>query len=158
MCEPNVNMDSIEKVIAEKGEIMTCSSGLSMYPMLRNRKDMVVIIKPQRRPKLHDVVLYRTGKKVLLHRIIKDLGDKYIIRGDNRMNKEYGISADDIFGILKGFYRDGKYYDCNKSKSYRAYIIFNRASFPLRFLWRKLWNGFLLRVLSKIKRTLLEAK
>lgn len=158
MSDFELNLNRIEEVIAEKGEIMTCSSGLSMYPMLRNRKDMVVIVKPESRPKRHDVVLYRTGKKVLLHRIIKDLGSEYIIRGDNRFNKEYGITESDIFGILKGFYRNGKYIDCKTNKLYKAYIIYNRLSLPFRFIWRKLWKGFIVRAFSKIKRTLFKKK
>ena len=158
MSDSELELNRIENVIAQNGEIMTCSSGFSMYPMLRNRKDMVVVVKPESRPKRHDVVLYRTGKKVLLHRIIKDLGDEYIIRGDNRLNKEYGITPDDIFGILKGFYRNGKYIDCKTNKLYKAYIIFNRTSYPLRFLWKKFRDNILRRGLSKIKRTLFKKK
>lgn len=158
MSDFELDTNRIDEILSEKGEIITCSSGFSMYPMLRNRKDMVVIKKPQSRPKLHDVVLYRIGKKVILHRIIKDSGDSYIIRGDNRLNKEYGITPDDIFGVLKGFYRNGKYIDCNQNKPYRIYIIFNRITFPFRFLWHKVWKGFVLRALSKIKRTLFKRK
>lgn len=140
---------NIEAVIAEKGELISSSSGFSMYPMLRNRKDMIVVVKPQERPVLHDVVLYRTaGGKLLLHRIIKDLGNEYIIRADNRFNKEYGVTSQDVIGVLKGFYRNGKYFDCKTSKLYRIYIFYNRLSLPFRFIWRKTGT----RVISKIKR------
>lgn len=149
----NENEKKIEQIIAEKGEIISSTQGVSMYPMLRNRKDMVVIEKPSKRPAINDVVLYRApGGKLLLHRIIKDLGTEYIIRGDNRLNKEYGVTPERIIGVLKGFYRDGRYFDCKKSLIYKLYVLTVRPSFPFRFVWQK----FIRRVLSKIKRILLK--
>ena len=140
---------NIEEAIEKQGEVISSSSGYSMYPMLRNRKDMVVIVKPQKRPTLHDVVLYRTkGGKLLLHRIIKDMGEEYIIRADNRFNKEYGVTPEAVIGVLKGFYRKGKYFDCNESKVYKLYVFYNRTSLPFRFLWRKTGT----RVVEKIRR------
>lgn len=150
----NENEKKIEQIIAEKGEIISSTQGVSMYPMLRNRKDMVVIEKPSKRPAINDVVLYRApGGKLLLHRIIKDLGTEYIIRGDNRLNKEYGVTPERIIGVLKGFYRDGKYYDCKKSLIYRIYVLSVRPSYPFRFLWQK----FIRPVLSKLKRILIKS-
>ncbi len=147
------NEKKIEQIIAEEGEIISSTQGFSMYPMLRNRKDMVIIEKPSERPGNNDVVLYRApGGKLLLHRIIKDLGTEYIIRGDNRLNKEYGVTPERIIGVLKGFYRDGRYFDCKKSLIYKLYVLTVRPGFPFRFLWQKLIR----RVLSKIKRILLK--
>lgn len=149
MIDINSSENNIENVIEQQGEIIACSSGFSMFPMLRNRKDMVVIVKPSKKPRLHDVVLYRTsGGKLLLHRIIKILENEYIIRADNRFNKEYGVTEADVFGILKGFYRNGKYIDCEKSKLYKLYVLYNRISLPFRFIWRKTGT----RVVEKIKR------
>lgn len=132
------NGKSIESVIDELGEITVSVSGISMYPMIRNRRDMVVIAKVDRELKKHDVPVYRLKSgKIVMHRIIKiTKNGEYIIRGDNLMKKEYGITDDNIVGVLKSFYRGGKFYDCEKSIAYKVYVIFNRVSFPVRYLWR----------------------
>ena len=141
---------SLEEIIEKNGESISSTSGFSMYPMLRNRKDMVVVEKVSRPLKRHDVVLYRlTGGKLVLHRILKVKSDHYIIRGDNLYEKEY-IQKERIIGVLKTFYRNGKQYNCQESKAYQVYILFMRASYPLRHLWKKI----LYPTLSKIKHSL----
>lgn len=135
---------NIEAIIKEKGEVITCTSGTSMLPMLRDKRDMVVIVLPERNPKLNDVVLYRAScGKLLLHRIIKVLPDEYIIRGDNRYAREFGVKESDIIGILKEFYRGGKRIDCEKNSGYKFYVFFNRISYPIRHLWVKIIKRFL---------------
>ncbi len=126
---------NIEAVIEETGQIVACTSGLSMYPMLRNRKDTVVIEKAKGRLMLHDVPLYRlsTGKLVL-HRIIKVTPDGYVIRGDNLYKSEYGVTDNNIIGVLKSFYRGKRQYDCNKSRSYKLYVLYIRISYPVRYV------------------------
>lgn len=62
-----------------------------MYPMIRNKCDMVVIAKVERELKKHYVPVYRLKSgKLVMHRIIKITknGD-YIIRGDNTYKFEY---------------------------------------------------------------------
>lgn len=138
----------IEKALLEEGEITVCTSGISMYPMLRHRRDTVVIKKPDREPKKHDVVLYRAESgKLILHRVIKLRPDCLVIRGDNLLNLEY-VKKERIIGVLKEFYRGGRYCNCETSRKYRIYIILNRASYPARKLWRLRLRPFL----GKIKR------
>ena len=140
----------IEAVLQEYGEIVTCTSGRSMMPMLRDRKDMVVIKKLDRPLKRHDVAVYRmpTGK-LLIHRVLKVRKDCYVIRGDNRPNTEY-IKPEWIIGVLKEFYRGGKKYECETNKLYKAYIIWVRASFPVRRCWYALRDTYV-----SVKRRLL---
>lgn len=143
---------SIEAAIEKEGEVITSSSGVSMYPMLRHRRDMVVIGKVDRKLKKHDVPVYRLKSgKIVMHRILKVTDNGYIIRGDNLLAKEYNVTDKMIIGVLKAFYRNGKHYDCATSKAYRIYIFFNRISFPLRYVWK----AWIRPVLSKIKRAIL---
>lgn len=140
---------NIEQVLAEKGESISSSSGFSMYPMLRHRRDMIVIETVKRPLKKHDVPLYRLPSgKLVLHRILKVTDKCYIIRGDNLFKKEY-VPEERIIGVLKAFYRDGKLYDCATNRKYHAYIVWIRLSYPLRYAWKKLIRP----VLSKIKHT-----
>lgn len=146
-------ISNIETAIRENGEIMTSSAGTSMYPMLRNRRDMVVIKKLDRKLKKYDVPVYRLKSgKLVMHRIIKVTDNGYVIRGDNRFEKEFNVTDDMIIGMLKGFSRNGKYYDCETNKKYKAYVKWIVVSYPLRHVW----NVWIKPVLRKIKHFLLK--
>lgn len=126
---------SIETVIEEQGEVVASTGGISMYPMLRNKRDMVVIERINRKLKKHDVPLYRVKSgQLVLHRIIKITDGGYIIRGDNLYVKEKNITDDNIIGVLKAFYRNGKFCDCATSKGYKLYIFWVRISYPVRYV------------------------
>ena len=133
------NSTTLEEGIAEKGEVMVCTSGYSMWPMLRNRKDMVVVEKVTRPLKVHDVPVYRAPSgKVIMHRIIKVKPDgQFVIRGDNLFCKEY-YGPDDIIAVLREFYRGGKRYVCATSKAYKIYIFYVRSTYIIRFALYKI--------------------
>ncbi len=138
---------NMEHALEENGEVVATVSGTSMFPLLRNRRDMVVIEKVNRKLKKYDVPLYRLQSgKLVLHRILKVTDNGYIIRGDNSIHTEYNVTDDNIIGVLKSFYRNGKYFDCATSKLYKVYIPLNRCFFPLRFLWKKIILPFLVRI------------
>lgn len=112
-------MNRIEKIIDEKGFYVSTSVGMSMYPMLRNRKDTIIIRKKNMRYKKYDVVLYMRDGKYILHRIVKVLEKGYVIRGDNCYINEYDIDDKKIIGYLAECYRgetkvnfDGILYKC----------------------------------------------
>ena len=149
----NIEFENIEQVLQKEGELMTCVSGISMYPMVRTRRDMVIIKKVDRKLQKNDVPVYRLKSgKLVMHRILEVTDNGYIIRGDNLMNKEYNITDENIIGMLKAFYRNGKLIDCETSKGYRVYIFLNRISFPIRYLWK----GITRPILAKIKRMLIK--
>ena len=110
-----------------------------------------MVEKVNRPLKRHDVPVYRLKSgKIVMHRILKVTDNGYIIRGDHLLNKEFGITDKNIIGVLKGFHRDGRYYDCNKSVVYKLYVFWIRIRFPFRFVWRR----HVIPVLSKIKHKL----
>ena len=82
----------IEDALNEKGVYVSTTSGVSMYPMLRNRRDTIIVKPPTAPLKKYDVPLYRRGDDYVLHRIIGKDDRGYIICGDNCINKEYGIT------------------------------------------------------------------
>ena len=129
-----------EQVLKENGIFHSSSSGISMYPMLRHRRDMIEVIPVTGPLKKYDVPLYRRSSgKLILHRIIKITRDgKYIIRGDNLDFKELDVTDDMIIGVLKGFYRNGKYYNCETSRKYKFYIFWMRVFFPVRVVFHKI--------------------
>lgn len=127
----------IEDVLREEGVFVGTTAGSSMYPMLKNRRDTIIIRPYEGRLKKYDVPLYKRGDKYILHRIIKVLPDSYIIRGDNCIRKEYGITDGQILGVLDGFYRKGKEVDM-EGAAYRMYVRVWCALFPLRFVCQRL--------------------
>ncbi len=135
--------------IEKNGWVLSRPVGVSMKPMLRCYKDPIYVVKPSRPFKVNDVVVYYVGEnnQIVMHRIIKVRKNDYVIRGDNCLNNEYGITDDDIFGILEGFYRGERYIDCEKSKPYKVYVFFNRITYYPRFLIKK--AAHLLRALIK---------
>ena len=145
-------LKNAEELLKTQDEVMTRTKGASMRPLLRQGRDIVVIKSPQFPLKAGDVPLYRVeGKEELvLHRILKaDKDGTYIIRGDNLFLKEY-VSESQIVGVMKAFYRDGRYCDCEKSCKYKLYIILNRVSFPLRYLWKCMLRPMLYKAYKKI--------
>lgn len=145
---------TMEKTLTEQGEIMACSAGVSMLPMIRNKKDMVVIETVKRELKRSDVPVYRLASgKIVMHRILEVRPDVYVIRGDNLLDKEY-IKPEQIIGVLKEFYRGGKHVNCADSKKYKLYVFWIMHSYWLRYLWKKIIRP----ILSKIKRFIFKNK
>ena len=137
----------IEEVIEKDGMFVSTIVGVSMYPMLRNRRDTIVVMPYEGRLKKYDVPLYKVGDKYILHRIIEVLPDSYVIRGDNCVNKEYGITDEHILGVLTSFHRDGK--EVNMSGfGYKTYVFVWCHTFYIRLLWKKMF-ALLVRILRK---------
>ena len=132
------NFDIVKGLLQENGEVVSCTSGKSMLPLFRDGRDRAVIVPLLREPRVNDVLLYRKAStnEVVLHRVIKTRGGT-VLRGDNLYFCEQNIPAQDILGVMKGFYRNDKYCDCEKSTTYKLYCFYIRASYPLRRLAKK---------------------
>ena len=130
--------------------------GRSMEPLFREHRD-IINITPLGDTKLKkgDVVLYsdKRGVMLILHRIIGFKDGRVIIRGDNNyfIEKQY---PEEIIGIMKSFYREGKFCDVATSKKYKLYTFWILHSYPLRAAWRNKIRP----TLGKIKRAILGQK
>ena len=128
---------TIEKALNEDGVYVSTTSGVSMYPMLRDRRDTIIVTPATERLKKYDVALYRRGDSYVLHRVIKVLPDSYIIRGDNCIAKEYGITDAEILGKLSGFMRGEKEINMNGA-TYKLYCRLICALHPIVFVKLKI--------------------
>lgn len=125
----------IEDVLASEGFYMGPPAGVSMWPMLRNRHDVMLVTPSEGELRRYDVALYRRGEKYVLHRVLGryERGSEkgYVICGDNCVMLEY-IPCGNVLGVLRGFYRDNHYIDCEASRGYHAYSRLWVALFPAR--------------------------
>lgn len=102
-------MTRFEEVIEHDGRLIYTNVGDSMRPLIRQDRDILIIEKPSGRLKKYDVPLYkRDSGQYVLHRVLKVRPNDYVICGDNRYCKEYGITDRHIIGVLTAVVRDGK--------------------------------------------------
>ena len=112
---------SFEDYLAHNGSMTYTNVGVSMLPLLRQGKDLFIVQKKETaRCKAGDVVLYRRGEQYVLHRIVEVREKEYVILGDNCINREYGISDNDILGVMTCFVRGGKEHSISET-GYRLY-------------------------------------
>ena len=110
----------IEDELERHGVYASTTRGVSMRPLFRTGRDMVIISRPEGEQKKYDVVLYRDGKgKYILHRIISVKDTHYVIRGDNTYVREY-VDKSRIIGVLTEFNRKGKRHAVTEA-GYRFY-------------------------------------
>ena len=125
----------IEDVLAAEGFYLGPPVGVSMWPMLRNRHDVMMVVPASGELRRYDVALYRRGEEYVLHRVEghNENGSKkgYVICGDNCVTLEY-IPCENVLGVLSGFYRDGHRIDCETSRGYHVYSKLWVALFPVR--------------------------
>ena len=121
----NEQKSTFEEQIRKHGYLVYRNVGDSMLPILRQGKDLMVISrKPEDRLKKYDVPLYkRDNGQYVLHRILKVRKNDYVICGDNRWRREYGITDRHIIGVLTAVIRDGKTIPVT-DKAYRRYVHF----------------------------------
>lgn len=106
----DMTYSSIEKELFSKGEVVYTNRGDSMYPLIRSNGDIIIVKRKTFGFKKYDVPLYkRDNGKYVLHRILKVNKDgTYVTCGDNRYTKEYGLTDDNMLGILTAVVRNGK--------------------------------------------------
>ena len=122
----------IESYINANGEMIITPSGMSMWPMLRGKRDTVYVTKPQGRLKKYDLPVYkRSDGALVMHRVMEVLPDSYTMCGDHQTVLEHGITDKQIIAVVKGFYRDEKYISAD-NKKYMRYCRFWCASLKTR--------------------------
>ena len=134
--EKDVRMEQLMPLFKErlgKGQtVRFMPRGISMLPMLRQGIDSVVLSPVPEQLKKYDLPLYqRENGKFILHRIV-ETGDTYTCLGDNQFDKEYGVSHDQMIGLVTAFYRGEKYHSVNEL----GYKIYCRAWYRSRNLRR----------------------
>lgn len=131
--------ENAEQQLLHEGQLVTVLHGVSMWPMIRCRKDPV-LIRPLKdvRPTtacIGDVVVFRLPDRYVVHRVIRVDADHYVIRGDNCLGVEI-VPHSEVVGIVTQWWRNGKEHSVS-DRGYRMYVALWMAVHPLyRFLKR----------------------
>lgn len=126
----------IEDVLAAEGLYVGTPVGVSMLPMLRQRRDTIAVVPAPAAPgrlAVGDVALYRRGDAYVLHRVVGLEPGGYTILGDNCLAFEH-VSDGRVIGVLAGFWRGEREVDM-AGAGYRAYVAAWRALTPARRAW-----------------------
>ena len=151
---------SFEDVLEQEGRLIYKNVGVSMMPLLRQNRDLMVIEKCDvNKLKDLDAVLFkRKNGAYVLHRIINRRSDgNYFIVGDNCVSGEV-VAPSQILGKLTGVIRDGKQVNFN-GFLYKLYLQLWIKPYKLRFnlipiisLPRRAAGWLKRRILNLIKR------
>ena len=136
----------IEKEIAEGRSVQFRLKGYSMFPLLRNEREEVVLSPCQEnelRPM--DVVLFRYQGKHVLHRIIRREGSKLYIQGDGSfVAKEECLTSDVVGKVCIVVRPSGKHIDVNSWQWRLPSTMWRRTG-----IFRKLFLRVLLHIARK---------
>ena len=125
-----IKKQTIEDVLSKNGVYVGPTVGVSMLPMLKTRRDTIIVRPKTERLKPLDVALYRRGNDYILHRVLSLTDDGYIIRGDNCYNDE-NVVENAVIGVLTEFYRKDKHVVCTDEK-YLKYVKKRLKTYKIR--------------------------
>ena len=138
---PAGSQPRIEDVLRTEGVYVSTTVGVSMWPMLRNRRDTIVVRPAAGRLNRYDVALYRAHGNYVLHRVVRVLPEGYIIIGDNCITEEH-VEDSQVLGVLSEFYRGDKHVGM-AGLPYRAYVWLWVTTAPARHFAKRAkgWLG-----------------
>lgn len=143
-------LDNIESLAGNETFEITVT-GYSMLPMLGRGLDTVVV-----RPCSHEelvagrIVMFRgENRHLIVHRIKRRDGDRFIMAGDGNYRKTELCNIGDIVGIVdKVIRRNGKIVDCTS----RSWRLRERLWLATPAICRRYITAVMRRCLNRIKR------
>lgn len=112
----------MEETLRADGEVRMEVTGSSMMPLLRHRKDTVILKKIEGRLQRYDLPLYkRDDGAFVLHRILHVHAHGYTMCGDNQVKPEHHVKDDQLIAVATGFIRDGIFISCTDER-YLSYV------------------------------------
>lgn len=104
---------SFEYILEHEGELRHHNTGISMMPLLRQNRDILIIKKPEGRLRLWDVPLFKRNnapreRTYVMHRVLWVGRRSYVMCGDNQWRPEFGVKDSQILGVLDAVERRSK--------------------------------------------------
>lgn len=147
-----INLSQLEDVIVEvlehDSQVTLTASGNSMEPFISDGKDSVVLKRPDKDPKKGDIIFYkRSNGKLVLHRVVGEDENGYILCGDNQWIKEHGIKKNQIIAVLDSIEKNGRVI-----KSDGLYFKLFKVFLPLIKWVRRIKNSISIRLKGEHKK------
>lgn len=135
----------VEEEIAQGKPVRFRLKGNSMFPLLRNMKDSVILEKCSMHDlKPMDVVLFRYRGTHVLHRIIQRTGDDLLIQGDGSIVAMEQCTVNDVVGKVTGICRpSGKIFSVENWKWKLSSRLWRTSNSMRKFLLRVAYKLFL---------------
>ena len=115
--------------LQEGGRAELTVTGSSMHPMLRSRRDKVILVPGV--AKKNDVILFRRDSGAyILHRIVRVKDGMLVCSGDNQWQVEK-IRPDQVIAVVDSWYSKGKL-KTPDSFFYKLYVCFWVGLLPVR--------------------------
>lgn len=135
----------VEEEIAQGKPVRFRLKGNSMFPLLRNMKDSVILEKCSMHDlKPMDVVLFRYRGTHVLHRIIQRTGDDLLIQGDGSIVAMEQCTVNDVVGKVTGICRpSGKIVSVENWKWKFSSRLWRTSNSMRKFLLRVAYKLFL---------------
>ncbi len=112
----------LEEMFAAGKQVRMTVTGISMFPMLRDRTDSVLLQRAEKVKKFDIILFVRTTGEAVMHRIVACSPEGYTLLGDNQIDVEGPIKEEQVMAKVVGFYH-GDYYVSCKTWWYRIYSI-----------------------------------
>lgn len=133
-------MSRPEHILDKLGFYSAVVHGVSMYPLLINKRDTVYIEKTDKFKK-YDVILFRRKNgQLVMHRLLKQNGDILTMCGDNDFVLEK-VHRCQVLGVMKEFSRNGKIVKSN-NLLYKLYYRIWCFSIPTKKILLRTHNIF----------------
>lgn len=130
------------EVLESGGQFTLFPRGTSMLPLIVEGRDSVSLVRSEVYS-CGDIAFYqRTDGSFILHRIVGEKDGAFVMCGDNQLQREYGITPQQVIGRVESITRKGRTISRRKL-SYRLYCTLWK-SFLLRrvyFRLRRLFHG-----------------
>lgn len=105
--------------------------GTSMVPFLRSGKDSVVLVPLREEPRVGQILLFRDGQRLILHRLIRKENDRYVMNGDGQEKLEV-IRREQVEAVVSQVVRrSGRRISCD-SPGFRLVSSLWRVTRPFR--------------------------
>ena len=142
------SLTKFEDVLNKDGVLMFTNVGYSMYPLIKQREDVLKIVKSDSF-KRGDIVLYKSEEEhYVLHRILIIKKDIVILAGDHNPFKDKPIEKSQILGVLRQINKkDGKIIDLSKDKRCRRFFYTN--IFHVKAFFQRIGNFLHLRKIKE---------
>jgi signal peptidase I len=142
MSKPKIQLElllpAIEEAFSRDTTFKIPITGTSMNPLLYEKRDFVLIKKPSFPLEIGDIPLYRRENGAfVLHRVVDKNESGYVMCGDNQFILEFGITDENVIGVVSEMSIDGKLISVNDAQYLRhkeKYVKNVGKRYPLRRL------------------------